>query len=58
VRAECEAGPLRNDCQRILWKRCELGYWDTSELPACEEGLKSFCRANGDTHRILCRDME
>lgn len=56
VRAECETGPDGNDCRRILWKRCELGYWDSTALPACAEGLKSFCRADGDTHRILCRN--
>lgn len=54
VRSECEDGPDGNACQRILWKRCELAYW---KLPACTEGLRSFCRLNRDVHRTTCRDV-
>lgn len=54
VQAECENGQTGNGCQLVLWKRCQLDYWN---LPACTEGIKSFCRARRDVHRIMCRDV-
>jgi hypothetical protein len=57
VRPECETGTPGNGCQQILWQRCELAYWDAAALPACAEGLKSFCQVNRVTHKILCRDV-
>jgi hypothetical protein len=55
VKAQCEdAGQQGNSCQNLLWKRCELAYW---KLPACAEGLKSFCRARRDVYPVMCRDV-
>lgn len=54
VREECVDGPTGNGCQQVLWRRCDLAYWKPS---ACTEGLKSYCRANRDVHRVMCRDV-
>ena len=54
VQTECENGESRNACKEILWKRCELGYW---KLPACDEGIKSYCGANRTVAKTLCRDV-
>lgn len=54
VKAECENSQSGNGCQLLLWTRCQLAYWD---LPACAEGLKSYCRARRDVHQVLCRDV-
>src|SRR5690606_14217010 len=54
VKAECENSQSGNGCQLILWTRCQLAYWD---LPACVEGLKSYCRSRRDVHKVLCRDV-
>jgi hypothetical protein len=57
VRAECGNGETRNACKEILWKRCEIAYWDSTTLPACGEGLRSFCAANRSVHKVLCRGV-
>ncbi len=54
VRSECENTASGNGCQLILWKRCQLAYWN---LPACSEGIKSYCRAKRDVARTMCRDV-
>ena len=54
VKNECEDGPLGNNCQKALWKRCELTYWKPA---ACAEGRRSYCRAFGDVHTVMCRDV-
>ncbi len=54
VRDECEDGPTGNGCQQVLWKRCDLTYW---KLPACAEGLTSYCKANRDVHKAMCRNV-
>jgi hypothetical protein len=54
VKAECENAQSGNGCQIMLWTRCQLGYW---KLPACAEGLKSYCRAKRDVHLVMCRDV-
>lgn len=54
VRSECEDGETGNPCQLILWKRCQLAYW---KLPACAEGILSYCDAKRDVERIMCRDV-
>lgn len=55
VRAECENSQSGNGCQIILWKRCQLDYW---KLPACDEGIKSYCRARRDVDLVMCRDVQ
>ncbi len=54
VKKECETGSLKNDCQRVLWKSCELAYWKPA---ACVEGRKSFCQEYRTTHIVLCRNV-
>jgi len=54
VKTECENAQSGNGCQIVLWTRCQLAYWD---LPACAEGLKSYCRAKRDVHVTMCRDV-
>jgi hypothetical protein len=54
VKSECESGNLGNGCQLLLWKRCQLAYW---KLPACAEGINSYCRARRDVHTVMCRDV-
>lgn len=54
VKAQCETGSPGNVCQKILWTRCEIGYW---KLPACAEGIKSYCSVNRNVAKTLCRDV-
>lgn len=54
VKTQCETGSPGNVCQKILWTRCEVGYW---KLPACAEGIKSYCSANRKVAKTLCRDV-
>jgi hypothetical protein len=54
VRAECENTDSGNSCQLILWKHCQLTYWNG---PECVEGAKSYCRAKRSVARTMCRDV-
>lgn len=54
VQAECENDQSGNGCQILLWKHCQLSYWNPD---ACREGLKSYCRARRDVHQVMCRDV-
>jgi hypothetical protein len=54
IQAECENAQSGNGCQIWLWTRCQLSYW---KLPACAEGLKSYCRAKRDIHQVMCRNV-
>jgi hypothetical protein len=54
VRAECENTASGNACQLILWKHCQLNYW---QGPECVEGAKSYCRAKRDVARTMCREV-
>ena len=54
VKTECETGSSGNGCQLILWNRCQVGYW---KLPACTEGIKSYCNAKRTIAKTLCRDV-
>jgi hypothetical protein len=54
VKSQCEDGPPGNVCQKILWTRCMIGYWN---LPACTEGIKSYCSVNRKVAKTLCRDV-
>ncbi|HEX2612633.1 MAG TPA: hypothetical protein VHO02_03455, partial [Fibrobacteria bacterium] len=54
VRAICENTASGNSCQLILWKHCQLTYWNG---PECVEGAKSYCRAKRDVARTMCRDI-
>jgi len=54
VEQECESGSSGNGCQLILWERCQLGYW---QLPACTEGIQSYCKAKRSIATTLCRDV-
>jgi hypothetical protein len=50
----CETGSPGNRCQQILWTRCEIAYW---KMPACTEGIKSYCREKRKVAKTLCRDV-
>jgi hypothetical protein len=55
VKHECDTGTVGNGCHLILWTRCQIDYW---KMPACGEGIKSYCSARKDVAKILCRGVE
>lgn len=54
VQSECETGANGNDCQDILWKKCEYDYWKPA---ACVEGRKSYCASHVAIQPDLCRGV-
>lgn len=57
LKTECDASGPENPCKRALWQRCELAYWNSTALPACAQGLRTYCANKRDIQRVLCRDV-